>query len=325
MHPRFQLLRLLADGRFHSGEALGAALGVGRSAVWKAARELPALGVEVHAVPGKGYRLAAAFEPLDGERIRAAMRAEPGRLLAGLEVHPSLESTNRYLAQQASKAIPSGTVCLAEHQSRGRGRRGRGWVSPFGANLYASVLWRFGVAPAALGPLSVAVGVAVAEALADVGAQGLGLKWPNDVYWEGRKLAGILIELSGEATGPAVVVAGIGVNANMPPAAGRGIDQPWVDLQTVLGRTVDRNLLATRLLERLLHRLDAFAREGFAPVRPLWERLDLARGREVVVLDGDVALAGECLGIDETGALLVRTGGSTRRCLSGEVSLRLCP
>ena len=323
MHPRFRLLRLLADGRFHSGEALGAALGSSRAGVWKLAQSLPDLGVEVFAVPGKGYRLASPFEPLEPARIDGALEPEARPLLAGVEVLPSVDSTNRLLHERAAEGLPSGSACLAEHQSGGRGRRGRPWVSPFGANLYASVLWRFNLAPAALGPLSVAVGVVVAEALAACGADGLGLKWPNDVLWQGRKLAGVLTEVMGEATGPARVVVGIGVNVNMPEAAAAAIDQPWVDLKTIIGGPVDRNPVAARLLSGLARGLDQFAREGFEPMRPAWDRLDLARGQPVVVTTGEGAVAGDCRGLDDSGALLVAVGGLTRRYLSGEVSLRL--
>jgi BirA family biotin operon repressor/biotin-[acetyl-CoA-carboxylase] ligase len=323
MHPRFRLLGLLADGGFHSGEALGSALDLSRAGVWKLAQGVKDLGVDLLAVPGRGYRLGNAFEPLDSERIVAGLTAEERRRLAGIEVLPTVDSTNRALAVRAAAGAPSGTACLAEHQSGGRGRRGRAWVSPYGANLYLSLLWRFQLAPAALGPLSVAVGVMVNEALADLGAAGVGLKWPNDVLWRGRKLAGVLIEVAGEATGPAQVVIGVGVNAHMPPAAGEGIEQPWVDLRTVLGRPVDRNLLAARVLARLAAGLERFSREGFAPFREAWDRLDLACGRPVTVVTGDGSVAGRCLGLDDSGALLVETGGRAGRFLSGEVSLRL--
>lgn len=323
MHPRFHLLGLLADGRFHSGESLGTALGLSRAGVWKLAQGLDDLGVELFAVPGRGYRLGGAFEPLDAARILGALDEDDRARFPALNVLPTVDSTNRSLQTLAAAGAPSGSACLAEHQSGGRGRRGRPWVSPYGANLYLSLLWRFQLAPAALGPLSVAVGVMVAEALVDLGADGVGLKWPNDVLWRSRKLAGVLTEVAGEATGPAQVVIGVGVNANMPAASGEAIDQPWIDLRTVLGRPVDRNVLAARVLTRLGAGLEQFSREGLAPFRGLWDRLDLARGRPVVVTIGEGTVAGSCLGLDDSGALLVETGGRTGRYLSGEVSLRL--
>jgi BirA family biotin operon repressor/biotin-[acetyl-CoA-carboxylase] ligase len=323
MHPRFLLLRLLADGRFHSGEELGRALGLSRASVWNLTREFDGLGVEVFALPGKGYRLADPFVPLDEAAIRQGLSPSALALLPRVEVLASVDSTSHVLARAAVEGLPSGSVCLAEHQSGGRGRRGRAWVSPYGANLYLSLLWRFELAPAALGPLSVAVGVLLAEALADVGAEGLGLKWPNDLLWDGRKLAGVLIEVSGEATGPAHAIIGIGVNASMSALAAAAIDQPWVDLRTVLGRPVDRNVLASRVLSRLAPGLERFAREGLAPFRRAWDRLDLAIGRRITLTAGEHVVEGECRGLDPDGALLVTTGGQTRRYLSGEVSVRV--
>jgi BirA family biotin operon repressor/biotin-[acetyl-CoA-carboxylase] ligase len=323
MHPRFQLLRLLADGRFHSGQALGQALGLSRGSVWNLVREIEGLGVEVFAVPGKGYQVAQPFEPLEAERVLAGMPAEARALVAALELHPSVDSTNRLLLQRAAQGAACGGVCLAEHQTEGRGRRGRGWVSPYGASLYASVLWRFDLAPAALGPLSVAVGVLVAGALESLGAEGIGLKWPNDVLWSSRKLAGILIEMTAEANGPALAVVGVGVNVQMPARAASGIDQPWTDLSRVLGRPVDRHAVASAVLGRLLSGLERFAVQGFAPLRGDWERLDLTRGRRVRVASGATVVEGDGLGLDADGALLVATEAGTLRCLSGEVSVRL--
>ena len=323
MHPRFRLLGLLADGHFHSGEALGAALDLSRAGVWKLVQSLADLGLEVSAVPGRGYRLEHAFQLLDAERILSAVDPAARGRLARVEVLPTVDSTNRFLQSLGASGAPSGTVCLAEHQSAGRGRRGRTWISPFGAALYLSLLWRFPLAPAALGPLSVAVGVLVAEALEELGVEGAGLKWPNDLLWRGRKLAGVLTEVAGEATGPAQVVIGLGVNVHLPPAVGDAIDQPWVDLSTIQGGRVDRNVLASRLLERLSIGLDRFSREGFAPFRGAWDRLDLARGRPVVMTLGEGRVAGTCRGLDDSGALLVESQGRTGRYLSGEVSLRL--
>jgi BirA family biotin operon repressor/biotin-[acetyl-CoA-carboxylase] ligase len=322
MHPRFRLLRLLADGRFHSGVELGDALGVGRAAVWKIVQGLGDLGVDVFSVPGKGYRLTQPFDPLDAEQILAALA--PGRRarVATVEVHPSVPSTNGVLMEGLGHGLLSGAVCIAEHQSAGRGRRGRHWVSPYGGNLYLSIYWRFDLAPAALGPLSVAVGVAVAGALEELGARGFGLKWPNDVYWAGRKLAGILLEVSGESTGPAHVVVGVGVNAHMPRAVAAAIDQPWVDLETVLGQSVDRNRLAGAVLGHLVRVLERFAGTGFEPLREAWDRLDLTRGRRVAVSTAEGVVEGECRGLDDRGALLVDAGGRLRRFLSGEVSVR---
>ena len=313
----------MADGRFHSGETLGAALGIGRSAVWKVVKSLEELGLDVFAVPGKGYRLAYPIDFLERDRVLHAMDAGPRRLVGGLDIHADLESTNRFLLERAANGLATGFACLAEYQSGGRGRRGRVWVSPFGANIYLSVYWCFEAAPQVLSGLSLAAGVAVSRALHGTGLTGVGLKWPNDVLWEQRKLAGILVEMAGESTGPCHVVTGVGLNVNMPRTVGQQIDQPWVDVRTAAGRTHDRNLLAARLIQELVTVFSDFASEGLsARLLGEWERLDVIKGRAVSLRTGQGEVIGTAIGLDESGSLLVSVNGKTQRFFSGEVSLR---
>lgn len=316
-----RILQLLADGRFHSGAELGAALSVSRSAIWKQVRRLESLGLEVHAVRGRGYRLAEPLDLLDAEAIRQGLPANARVLLDRLDVHLELESTNRHLRQAGP--LP-GHACLAERQTGGRGRRGRPWVSPFGANIYLSVAWRFSGSATALSGLSLALGVAVARALAAAGADGVGLKWPNDLLWRQQKLGGILLELFGEAAGPCDVVVGVGVNVAMPRAGGALVDQPWTDLRTMLGTACPgRSRIASLLLSQLLTALALYEQSGLEPFLPDWRRLDLAAGQEVRLQLAREQVSGTALGVDETGALLVRSGESTLRFASGEISMRL--
>lgn len=325
MQQRQRLLSLLADGRFHSGEELGRALGVGRGAVWKMLRGAAPLGVEVFAVRGRGYRLGAPLELLERERILAALDASARALLGGLEVFPEIDSTNRWLLARAGRGLRRGHACLAEYQSAGRGRRGREWVSPYGCNLYLSVYWGYDAAPGGLHGLSLALGVAAAEALAGLGVDGVGLKWPNDLLLGGRKLGGLLIELSAESAGPWHVVAGAGINLRMPQAAAARIDQPWTELGAGGAARQGRNRLAGALLGALLLALERFGRAGFETFRAGWEQRDVTRGREVEVRDGAQLRRGVALGVDADGALLLREAGTTRRFVSGEVSLRMRP
>ncbi|MDX1654152.1 MAG: biotin--[acetyl-CoA-carboxylase] ligase, partial [Candidatus Competibacteraceae bacterium] len=238
-----RLLEVLGDGRFHSGEELARALGVSRAAVWKHLNSLGRRGLEVHAVRGRGYRLPNPLELLDPEGIRAQLSPSVQGRLAQLEVFDQIDSTNSYLLTRAKAGAPGGSVCLAERQSAGRGRRGRQWISPFAANLYLSVLWRYPDGPALLSGLSLAVGVAMARALEGVGVVGVGLKWPNDLLWRDQKLGGILLEFGGESSGPCQVVTGVGLNVTMPKEPALDIDQPWPDLTTVLGLGLSRNRL----------------------------------------------------------------------------------
>ena len=196
------LLNILSDGNFHSGESLGAVLGIGRSAVWKRIRALSDRGIEVFAVSGKGYRLASPVELLCKDKILMSMRREARKKISGIEIHQQTTSTNQLLLKNIDAGFSSGYVCLAESQSEGRGRRGRDWYSPYARNLYCSIGWKFPDSPESFPALGLAVGVGMARALCRLGLPGVKLKWPNDVLWERAKLAGILVEMSGESHGP---------------------------------------------------------------------------------------------------------------------------
>ncbi len=323
MTTRHRILRILQDGRFHSGEALGVHLGVSRAAVWKALRGLAEVGLRVDAVTGRGYRLADPLELLDGDAI-GSMLSERGRELLGeLHLFESTDSTNRFLMERGAAGADSGSVCLAETQQAGRGRRGRSWISPFAGNLYLSLLWRFPDGARAVQGLSLAVGVIVAQVLETLGVAEVKLKWPNDLLWRGAKLGGVLIEMAGEAGGPCYVVVGVGINVSMPSEAGAAIDQAWTDLHRAGGgRGISRNLLAAALIDALLCRLETFAATGLQPYLQPWRRLDALCEQPVVVHTPEGAIEGEGVGIDETGALRVRHATGIRTYHAGEVSLR---
>jgi BirA family transcriptional regulator, biotin operon repressor / biotin---[acetyl-CoA-carboxylase] ligase len=318
------LIRLLADGEFHSGQMLAERLGMTRAAVWKALRRAcDRLGLSLESTRGKGYRLQAPIELLDPERILASVSPRGRRVIARLEIHEQIDSTNRHLMREASAGAPSGTVCLAERQTAGRGRLGRPWISPFGANLYLSVLWRYAAPPAALGGFSLVAGAVVADVLRRAGVQGLALKWPNDLLWRRRKLGGILLEVAGEAQGPCALVAGVGINLRMAPDQGLTIDQPWVDLSEVIGGAgPGRNRIAAQVIDALLDALDRFDREGLEPFLDLWNEFDLFRGESAQLLVGDRVVRGVVIGIAADGALRLETAEGERVYHAGEVSLR---
>jgi len=226
--------------------------------------------------------------------------------------------------REAAAGAPSATLCLAEQQSAGRGRRGRTWVSPFGVNLYGSLLWRSPLAPAALGASSLVAGVVVAEQLAALGVEGVALKWPNDVLWQRRKLAGLLLEVAGESQGPSHLVVGIGINLRMAADQGAAIDQPWVTLAEALPAEVEgvRNALAGRLAEALLEALADYERVGLAPFLARWGRFDSLLGQPVALHLGERVIRGRYAGIESDGALRLETAEGVRRFQAGEVSLR---
>jgi BirA family biotin operon repressor/biotin-[acetyl-CoA-carboxylase] ligase len=317
------LLAHLADGEFHSGPALGRATGYTRTAVWKAIQTLQDTGLEIYSVRGKGYRLAQPMELLQPDRIRVALHADVQVVVQHLEVHHELDSTNAYMLSVAKQSDTSGHVCMAEYQAAGRGRRGRHWVSPLGGNLYFSLLWRFHAGASSLGGLSLAIAVAVMRALHDAGLNSARLKWPNDVLVHGRKLAGILLEVAGEAAGPCAVVVGLGLNVRTPAEKMSAVGQPWIDLQSALGKTVSRNELSAQLLNHLVRAITCFEQQGLKPFMDEWAQWDVLAGEEVTLELPTGSLQGTARGVDENGALLIARDGQLQRHHSGEVSVRL--
>jgi len=319
---RGAILQRLADGRFHSGQALGAELGMSRAAIWKILRQLrEQWGIDVQSVPGRGYRLARPVALLDRACIEAQLDAQTRQAITDVAVHWCLESTNAHLLERTRHQDIHGRLVLAEQQSAGRGRRGRRWHSPPTANLYLSLGWRFASSESLAG-LSPAVAVAVWRALADLDVTRHGIKWPNDLWWQSRKLAGILLELRGEAEGPWQVVIGIGLNVAMPRGHHAHIDQPWVDLATILGAPPDRNRLTAVLTNHLVATLQAHAEHGLAASLADWQQADLLRDRPIVLHRQAGSVTGIARGIDGEGALRVETSSGITSWHAGEVSVR---
>ena len=324
MPLRRRLLNLLSDGEFHSGEALGVSLGVSRMAVWKHLKALRQMGVDFRVVRGKGYCLPSSLELLDRDRILSAATPASAAGIDGIEVFLEVDSTNNWLREQALNGAPSGTVCVAEMQLAGRGRRGRTWVSPFAANLYLSLLWRSATGATALGGLGLVTGIALLRALRSYGIEGAGLKWPNDILAGDAKLAGVLIDVVGESNGPCIVIVGIGVNVCMSPGEAVTIDQRWTDLHHLSGgNSLSRNVLAARILDELMPVIETFDAEGLQPFLDEWRQSDVLRGRKVGLTLPNEYITGTACGIDEVGALLVDTVHGRRRFLSGDVSVRV--
>ncbi|MGB5835215.1 MAG: bifunctional biotin--[acetyl-CoA-carboxylase] ligase/biotin operon repressor BirA [Thiohalocapsa sp.] len=327
MDRHLEIVRLLADGNVHSGEAIAARLGISRAAVWKAVRKAAdTLGIDVDSLRGRGYRLRQPLELLDTGAIKHKLPESILRQISRIDLLDAVDSTNSWLMRGAGHGALTGSVCLAERQSAGRGRRGRAWVSPFGANIYLSILWRYPLAPAELGGLSLAAGVAVARALETAGARDIGLKWPNDLHWHRRKLAGLLLEVGGESHGPSHVVVGVGVNLWLDPLLAVAINQPWTDLNTVLGgKAYRRNDLVALLIAELCSALEGYGANGLEPFLSDWQRLDAYLGEPVQLLVGERHIDGVYAGIESSGALLLEVDGELRAFHGGEVSVRPRP
>jgi len=324
VHP--PLLTLLADGEVHSGESLAAELRQTRAAVWKGVERLRAMGIEVRALARRGYRLAQPVELLDINRIRAELADDRKAHLHNLELLFEVGSTNTRLLGSAPPPPSTADVCIAELQHAGRGRLGRRWVAPFGGGIAMSLGWTCCDVVRTLPALSLGVGVAVSRGLTRAGAAGIQLKWPNDIWFEDRKLGGVLIELRAEAGGPAHVVIGVGVNVSLPEEVRREIAIGGTAVAAVTDACqspASRNRVAGAILDELLSMLLQYQRFGFAAFRDAWTALDGLYGRAAQVVVGDGAVAGIARGVDADGALLLETKDRTQRFVSGEASLRL--
>ena len=330
----FPILRLLADGRFHSGEAIAQHFKVTRTTVWSAIQEAQSLGVEVFSVRGRGYKLPDPITMLNQEAILNAIG--PERAWFKLELHDTLASTNTYLMKKANQsqaqmlggqAAAHATCVVTELQTAGKGRRGRAWQAGLGASLTFSLLWRFQMGASALSGLSLAVGVALIRALKTLGLDGAKLKWPNDILIETpagkQKLAGILIELQGDMDGPSAAVIGVGINLRLPEHIARQIDQPYTDVYSLRPDAADPNLLLGTALKHMADVLSAFEQHGFAALSEEWTQHHAYHQQAVRMLmpDGREVL-GEVTGIANDGVLLVHTPQGEQRFSAGEISLR---
>lgn len=308
----------LASGEWRSGSVLAKASGLTRAGLAKRIAHLRDWGLNVESRFGLGYRLARPLERLDAALLR---RNVPHEL--PVSVLPLVDSTNRVLMDSDPARDPQ--ALLAEYQSAGRGRRGREWRSPFGANLYLSIAWTYPMWPPQLPALSLAVGVVCARALHAAGVDGLRLKWPNDLWVDERKLGGILIEQRGESGDLCRVVVGVGINVAMQKTQGADIDQPWITVDEALASAgrgpASRNQLAGDLLNGLHECLSRYTVKGFGPYRDEWLALDALRDRKVQV-PGDERLRGIGRGIDAHGAFLLETREGLRSLYAGDVSLR---
>ena len=314
------LLQLLGDGRFHSGEELGAALGVSRSAVWKYLRRLEGeYGIQLFRVPGKGYRLAEPLSLLSYEACSVVLARQHWQLC----LRETVDSTNAEALRLLHSEVVAPFVVLAESQTDGRGRRGRVWVSPPAQNLYYSLALKVVNGSEGLSGLSLVIGLAVLRALRRAGVEGAGLKWPNDLYVSGKKIAGILLELTGDPADVCHVIIGIGINVNMT-SADLGIGQPWTSVRVQTGALADRSELANLVSESLHHYLGLHARGGFSSLRGEWEANNIWQGKRCTLSTGAQQVKGLMVGIDEQGALrLLVDGLGEQRFSGGELSLRL--
>lgn len=315
------LLHLPATGTA-SCRSLAGTLGVPEAHVEELIQELL-----LHAFPlvnndhGLGFT-TFDFSPLSPDQIASQLDSSVD--IARIECFATLASTSDYLLSsvRSGQHMKSGTVCFAELQTAGRGRCGKHWISPAGKNLYLSAYWHLPPRPEGVSGLSLALGVAVAEVLAHAGLDDVKLKWPNDILWHGQKLGGILVESSIKANSFMHVVVGLGLNVKFISHPESGIDQPWTELESVLGREVDRCQLAAQLLTAISNALMAYWQRGLTPFRAQWEARNALAGKSISATSTERKLFGVACGLDDTGALLLDTGDAVIRLFTEEVSIR---
>ncbi|KZK67964.1 biotin--[acetyl-CoA-carboxylase] synthetase [Shewanella baltica] len=308
-----QILALLSSGQFVSGEQLATELGISRAAVNKHIDALETYGVAIYSVKGRGYKLANPISLIDASRL---VQSIDNRCFYFDEI----ASTNGFMLSHTTE-LKNGDVCVAEYQSAGRGRRGRTWVSPYGHHLYFSLFWTFPQGMAQAMGLSLVVACTLVEVLKSFGVENIGVKWPNDIYLDNKKLAGILIEMSGQADSQCQLIIGVGVNMAMSEEQGKGIDQPWSDLSDLVDMP-DKTALVIELQKQLKRDIQLFEREGLAAFKARWQAADLFFGREIRLLMADNFVDGICRGVDEQGAVLLETADGVQAFIGGEISLR---
>ncbi len=320
---RNEIIKILADCDFHSGEQLASKFDLSRSAISNHIKSLMKLGIDIYSVKGRGYKLSQPLELLDENKIRTFLPVDSNKQPNFIDVRNVVTSTNDVVKQLLNEetSLKSGFCCLSEAQTAGRGRRGRKWISPFGSSLYFTMVWHFNSGYQAMAGLSVMVGVTVNKTLAEMGIPGCKLKWPNDVYYDFKKVAGILIEVEGQVSATVSSIIGIGLNIQLPNNI-EGIDQAYTDLNAIAGNNISRNELAAKLMSNLWLALEMFEQQGLGPFLNDWKKADLFYNKPIQLVSSNHKTEGICRGIDETGALLLEINHKVQAFHGGEISVR---
>jgi BirA family transcriptional regulator, biotin operon repressor / biotin---[acetyl-CoA-carboxylase] ligase len=326
MNPlAFSVLRLLSDGEFHSIEQLAWSFKVYPSRISHVLQDIEGIGVVIQKTHDHRYRWQNPINWIDANKILGYLHKV--KLNFYFVVLNSVDSTNRFLLDQTfSNNMPLHNipVVTTELQTQGRGRLGRPWYSGLGDSLTFSLLWRFDCSARRLSGLSLVIGVAIIRALKHLGIEKLALKWPNDVLFGFRKLAGILIELNNDKRTGSAVVIGIGLNVHLSPLIKENIDQPFVDLFAMTGKALNRNLLLAALLTELATVLKDFNHFGFDFFRNEWISYHAYEGKFIsLTLPDGSTKKGIVDGVECDGSIRLKVAsGKTCSFNSGELTLR---
>ncbi len=320
------IITALQDGQYHSGQALGEALNISRTAIWKHIQFMTdTLQLPLRSKPGQGYCLTPPILLLNTTQIKQGLLPQVQNQIFDIQCFDQIPSTSQYLYQQIHETDLSNRLCLAEMQTAGIGRRGQSWQSPFGYNVYYSLLWHFEQSPQVLIGLSIMMAIVICRVLSQFNLpNGLQLKWPNDIFFDGKKLAGILVEMRAQNSGMSHCVMSVGINGFLPNIVAHPIDQPWTDFYRMTGQTFDRNRFITDLTNALVPAIKIYQQQGLTPFLPEWRIYDCFYQKNITLLhQNGQRTSGVCQGITEQG-LLALTCQKTDKTLcfhSGQVSI----
>ncbi|MBM3468312.1 MAG: biotin--[acetyl-CoA-carboxylase] ligase [Alphaproteobacteria bacterium] len=312
-----KVLDILNDCKMHTGTDIASNLGISRTAVWKIIQHSKKYDVHIRS-HHQGYQLTTPLFLFDKKKITNLLKAQK----VSLEILENISSTTDYLKKK--KPLKDFNFCLAEHQSKGRGRLGRTWFSPFGRNIYCSFSYTFNKDASQLSGLSLVLGLAIIKALESLNPDlKLHLKWPNDIYYNNEKMGGILIDLLGEANGNCTAIMSVGLNINMKDLKDKCIDQPWTSLEHALKEKLDRNIIVARLIQSFQRDLDSFQKNGFESFLKEWKKYDLLAQKKISIVMGTHSQSGTAQGINEKGYLLLKsTAGKIEEHSFGDTHLK---
>ncbi|MBX9587188.1 MAG: bifunctional biotin--[acetyl-CoA-carboxylase] ligase/biotin operon repressor BirA [Gammaproteobacteria bacterium] len=317
----YEIIALLADGKSRSGQEIGDLLNITRSAVWKIMHKLSELGIPVERHQGKGYRFTRPVQMLDKDLIWSSLSPEAQKLIPQFDLVDTLDSTNNYMLQKLKQAKPSGSLVISEHQTAGRGRLGRTWHSPYAANIYLALYWHFDRDTTEISGLSQVITTSVVTALEQNNVTGLCLKWPNDIYHNDKKLAGVLVDMIAESHSATDTVIGVSLNISMH-TKDDVIDQPWTDIHTITDRFPDRNKITSTLLDSIYSDIQVFAQKGFEPFAKRWSENDCLANNAIIASNGQQTIEGIARGVGSFGELLIETSEGIVPFLNGSVKIR---
>ena len=322
MESRTTLLKIISDGKFHSGPSLSVTLQISRAAVWKNIQALKLYGMDIYAVKGKGYRLAHPIELLDPKVLGSLFPDKLKKHVRVLEVFQEIDSTNQYLMRKRVRENIHGHIVLAEYQTLGKGRRGNQWLSPLASGICLSMGWQYDPQPEGLNLISLFSGLAVARALKVLNYETIKLKWPNDIYLRGRKLGGILIETTAESAGPCDVVIGIGLNIHLPDNFPGDMSQPVIDLSAEGKELPPRNRIAAEIIKQVIIMLESIQKDSYKDLLNEWRIYDCMRGKRAKIIFPDKSYQGFVNGVNDRGLLSMTVKGKKKLFSSGQLNLR---